>query len=114
MAALRTFARFLDLGHEMGVPVLPVYDSGDDAAELIAEAAAITGCDRVLIGTSRQGTLYHLIKGHFQQQLEDVLPPEIKSRGDARRRRSRPAPPAVPPLATRGDTLCAESRHAIC
>ena len=29
MAAMRTFARFLDLGHEMGVPVFPIYDSGD-------------------------------------------------------------------------------------
>ncbi len=60
MAALRAFASFLDLGHDMGVPVLPVYDSGDDAAELIAEAAALTGCDRVLIGTSRQGAMLSL------------------------------------------------------
>ena len=77
-SALRVFARFLDLGHEMGVPVLPVYDSGDSAAELLAEAAALTGCDRILIGTSRNGALYHLIKGHFQQRLEAILPPEIK------------------------------------
>jgi amino acid transporter len=77
MAALRVFARFLDLGHEMGVPVLPVYDSGDDAAQLIAEAAAITGCERVLIGTSRHGALYHLIKGNFQQKLESLLPLDL-------------------------------------
>ena len=32
---------------------------------------------RVLIGTSRQGALYHLIKGHFQRRLEALLPPEI-------------------------------------
>jgi amino acid transporter len=78
IAALRVFAKFLDLGHEMGVPVLPVYDSGDDAAYLLAEAAALTGSDRVLLGTSRQGPLYHLIKGHFQQQLEALLPEEIR------------------------------------
>jgi hypothetical protein len=77
-AAMKTFARFLDAGHEMGVPVLPVYDQGHDAAELIAEAAAMNGCERVLIGTSRQGGLYHLIKGHFQRRLEALLPPEIK------------------------------------
>ncbi len=77
IAALKTFAKFLDLAHGMGVPVLPIYDSGDNAAELLAEAAALTGCDRILIGTSRQGALYHLIKGHFQQQLEELLPPEI-------------------------------------
>jgi hypothetical protein len=77
LAALRTFARFLDLGHQAGVSVLPVYDTGTDAAELLAENAAIYGCQRVLIGTSRQGALYHLIKGHFQRRLEAILPPEI-------------------------------------
>jgi hypothetical protein len=59
------------------VPVLPVYDTGPDAAELIAENAAIYGCEKVLIGTSRQGALYHLIKGHFQRRLESILPSEI-------------------------------------
>jgi amino acid transporter len=77
-SALRVFARFLDLGHEMGVSVLPVYDSGDNAAELMAEAAAMSGSERILIGSSRNGVIYHLIKGHFQQRLEAILPPEIK------------------------------------
>jgi hypothetical protein len=77
LAALKTFSRFLDLGHEANVPVIPVYDTGPDAAVLMAENAAINGCDRVLIGTSRQGALYHLIKGHFQRRLEELLPPEI-------------------------------------
>jgi hypothetical protein len=78
IAALKTFSRFLDLGHEMGVPVLPVYDTGPDAAVALAESAAVYGADCVVIGTSRQGALYHLIKGHFQQRLEDLLPPEVK------------------------------------
>ncbi len=78
LAALKTFAKFLDLGHDMGVPVLPVYDSGQESAELMAEAAALTGCDRVLIGSSRQGAIYHLIKGSFQKKLESLLPEEIK------------------------------------
>jgi amino acid transporter len=77
LAAQKTFAKFLDLGHEMGVPVLPVYDTGPDAALLMAENAAIYGCEKVFIGTSRQGALYHLIKGHFQQRLEALLPPEL-------------------------------------
>jgi amino acid transporter len=78
LAALKTFSRFLDLGHSMGVPVIPVYDTGPDAAELLAEHAAMNGVDTVLIGTSRQGTLYHLVKGHFQKRLEALLPPEVK------------------------------------
>jgi amino acid transporter len=77
-SALRTFARFLDLGHEMGVPVLPIYDSGSDAAELMAESAAISGCSRVLIGSSRRSHVYQIIKGSFQQKLEALLPEDIK------------------------------------
>ena len=55
LAAQRTFAKFLDLGHRYGVPVIPIYDSGHDAAILMAENAAIQGCHEVLIGTSRHG-----------------------------------------------------------
>jgi hypothetical protein len=68
---------------------MPVYDTGPDAAVLLAENAATYGCDRVLIGTSRQGALYHLIKGHFQRRLESLLPPEIPVQVIA--------PPAVSP-----------------
>ena len=57
--------------------ILPVYDTGPDASVLMAENAAIYGCERVLIGTSRQGALYHLIKGRFQTRLESLLPAEI-------------------------------------
>ena len=76
LAALRTFSRFLELGHSMGVPIIPIYDSGFDAAELIAENAAVYGAEKVLIGTSRQGALSP-DPGHFQQRLEDILPEEI-------------------------------------
>jgi hypothetical protein len=37
----------------------------------------MNGCDRVLIGTSRRGVIYHLVKGSFQRRLETLLPPEI-------------------------------------
>jgi amino acid transporter len=77
LAAQKTFARFLDLAHDAGVPIIPVYDTGPDAAVLIAENAAIYGCEQVLIGTSRKGMLYHLVKGHFQRHLEALLPPDI-------------------------------------
>ena len=78
LGALRTFSRILDLGHDMGVTVLPVYDTGNDAAELLAETAAMMNCEKVLIGSSRQGALYHLIKGRFQERLESILPEDIK------------------------------------
>jgi amino acid transporter len=76
-AAHRTFARYLDLAHDAGVPIIPVYDAGPNPAELIAETAAVYNAEKVLIGTSRHGALFHLIKGHFQRKLESLLPPEI-------------------------------------
>ena len=74
LAALRA----ADLPVTGGTTWAYVYDSGSEAAELMAETAAIHGCHKVLIGTSRKGALYHLIKGHFQTRLESVLPPDIK------------------------------------
>jgi hypothetical protein len=80
LAAQRTFAHYLDLGYAAGDPVIPVYDTGTDAAALMAENAALYGCHRVLIGTSRKGAVYHLIKGHFQRRLEALLPPDVAVR----------------------------------
>jgi K+-sensing histidine kinase KdpD len=77
LGAQKTFARFLELGHEMDVPIIPVYDTGPDAAVQMAENAAVYGCSRVMIGTSRKGALYHLVKGHFQNRLESLLPPDV-------------------------------------
>jgi amino acid transporter len=77
-AALRVFARYLEVGHMNSVKVLPIYDTGPDAAVLMAENAAIWGCHTLFIGSSRQGAFYTLIKGRFQQKLESLLPPDIK------------------------------------
>jgi K+-sensing histidine kinase KdpD len=76
-AAQALFANFLALGHRYGVAIIPAYDTGTNAPELIAELAAIHGVHRVLIGSSRRGAIHHLIKGSFQQKLEHLLPPEI-------------------------------------
>jgi amino acid transporter len=76
-AAQALFAEFLAHGHKMNVPVIPMYDTGPNAAELIAETAAINGASRVLIGSSRRGALHKVIKGSFQRHLESLLPPDI-------------------------------------
>jgi amino acid transporter/nucleotide-binding universal stress UspA family protein len=76
-AAQLLFRDFLARGHHVGIPIIPAYDTGRNAPELIAELAAVNAVEKVLIGTSRRGTLYHLIKGSFQSQLEQLLPPEI-------------------------------------
>jgi hypothetical protein len=66
------------MAHTAGVNILPVYDCGPDSAILMAENAAIYGCDRVLIGSSRRGALHKMIKGSFQRKLEALLPREIR------------------------------------
>jgi amino acid transporter len=76
-AAQSLFANFLAHGHNFEVPIIPMYDTGTNAAELIAEIAAMNAVDKVLIGSSRRGTLHKLIKGSFEQNLESLLPPEI-------------------------------------
>jgi len=76
-AAQELFADFLELGRQYGVPIIPVYDTGANPAELVAELAALNNVQRVLIGTSRRGVIHQLIKGSFQRTLETLLPPEI-------------------------------------
>jgi nucleotide-binding universal stress UspA family protein len=77
-AAQNLFTDFLDHGHRYKVPVIPMYDIGTNAPELIAEFAAMNAVDRVLIGSSRRGVLHHILKGSFQRRLESRLPPEIR------------------------------------
>ena len=77
-AAVRTFTRFLDIAHHIGVSILPMYDTADDAAIIMAEAAVLHACDEILIGSSRQGLLHEYIKGNFQRRLESLLPDETQ------------------------------------
>jgi hypothetical protein len=76
-AAQALFVDFLALGHKLGVPIIPAYDTSNNAPEQIAELAAMYGVERVLIGSSRRGVIHQFIKGNFQSRLEDLLPPEI-------------------------------------
>ena len=76
-AAQALFIDFLEHGHRHGVPIIPMYDTGPDATLLLAEGAAMNGVNKVLIGSSRRGALHHMIKGSFQQKLENLLPPDI-------------------------------------
>lgn len=78
LAAQAMFAEFLHAGHNVGVPVIPFYDAGPEAVELLAEAAAVNAVEEILIGSSRRGKLHQLIKGSFQRKLEGMLPPEIR------------------------------------
>lgn len=76
-AAQAMFADFLDKGHRYEVPIIPMYDTGSNAAEQLVEIAAMNAVERILIGSSRRGTLHHIIKGSFQRRIESLLPSEI-------------------------------------
>ncbi|HEV8378355.1 MAG TPA: amino acid permease [Tepidisphaeraceae bacterium] len=99
-AAQALFAEWLEHGHRYGVPIIPIYDTGNNPTELLAESAAISGAEKVLIGTSRRGSLHQLIKGSFQRRLEILLPPEIPveviSPGGREAQPATPAEPAAP------------------
>jgi nucleotide-binding universal stress UspA family protein len=77
-AAQQLFGEFLEHGHRHGVPIIPYYDTGPNGPELIAEAAAMNGVHKLIIGSSRRGALHNLIKGSFQRKLESLLPPDIR------------------------------------
>lgn len=76
-AAQELFTEFLEHGHREGVPIIPMYDTGQSSAELIAEHAAMNNVSSVLIGTSRRGAFHRLVKGSFQKKLESLLPSDI-------------------------------------
>jgi hypothetical protein len=76
-AAQALFRDFLSHGHRRDVPIIPVYDTGPDAAELIAEHAAMNGVSKVLLGSSRRGAMHKIIKGSFQRKIEALLPSDI-------------------------------------
>lgn len=77
-AAQQLFSDFLEHGHRHGVPIIPHYDTGPNGPELIAEAAAMNGVHKIIIGSSRRGALHNLIKGSFQRKLEALLPSDIR------------------------------------
>jgi amino acid transporter len=77
LAANALFKNFLERGHHWDVPIIPVYDTGPNAAEMIAEHAAMNAVHKVLLGSSRRGVVHALLKGSFHQQLEELLPPDI-------------------------------------
>ncbi|QOV87925.1 universal stress protein [Humisphaera borealis] len=76
-AAQELFTEFLAHGHRYGVPIIPAYDTSQNAPEQIAELAAMFGAEKVLIGSSRRGAIHTFIKGSFQKKLESLLPPEM-------------------------------------
>src|SRR5205085_9434093 len=57
-AAQAMFADFLEKGHENGVPIIPMYDTGTNAAEQHADLAAMNGVKRVLTGSIHPGTMH--------------------------------------------------------
>jgi amino acid transporter/nucleotide-binding universal stress UspA family protein len=76
-AAQALFVDYLEAGHKHDVPIIPAYDTGLNAPEMIAELAALNGAHQLVIGTSRRGALHKLVKGSFQQKIEHLLGPDM-------------------------------------
>jgi amino acid transporter len=58
-----------------GATLLPVWTISYSAAEGIARAARVLGVDTVMMGVSRRGAIYHLLRGHVINGLVRQLPP---------------------------------------
>ena len=58
-----------------GMSLLPVWTISYSAAEGIARAARELGVDTVMMGVSRRGAIYHLLRGHVINGLIRQLPP---------------------------------------
>lgn len=58
-----------------GVNLLPIWTISYSAAEGIARAARELGVDTVMMGVSRRGAIYHLLRGHVINGLVRQLPP---------------------------------------
>jgi amino acid transporter len=74
-AAQALYVDYLEAGHRHGVPIIPAYDTGLNAPEMIAELTALNGAHQLIIGSSRRGALHRLVKGSFQEKLENLLGP---------------------------------------
>ncbi len=59
-----------------GATLLPVWTISYSAAEGIARAAEVLGVDTVMMGVSRRGAIYHLLRGHVINGLVRQLPPD--------------------------------------
>ncbi len=58
-----------------GAMLLPIWTISYSAAEGIARAARTLGVDTVMMGVSRRGAVYHLLRGHVINGLVRQLPP---------------------------------------
>lgn len=58
-----------------GASLLPIWTISYSAAEGIARAARDLGVDTVMMGVSRRGAIYHLLRGHVINGLIRQLPP---------------------------------------
>lgn len=58
-----------------GATLVPIWTISYSAAEGIARAARELGVDTVMMGVSRRGAIYHLLRGHVINGLVRQLPP---------------------------------------
>ncbi|MGD9764964.1 MAG: amino acid permease [Candidatus Binatia bacterium] len=63
------------VAHSQGATLIPVWTISYSAAEGIARAAHELGVDTVMMGVSRRGAVYHLLRGHVVNGLIRQLKP---------------------------------------
>lgn len=72
---VETLAEAVATGAQEGATIIPVWTISYSAAEGVARAARDLGVDTIMMGVSRRGAIYHLLRGHVINGLVRQLPP---------------------------------------
>jgi len=78
MAARKTFAKYLELGFEMKVPVIPTYHAGHHTAEMLAKLVESTHSKIILLDPISKGRLRTFRRRRGRARLKAILPGDVK------------------------------------
>jgi amino acid transporter len=76
--ASEIMVNMIELGHQHGVPVVPVYAVSDSPATTILDLAATLGVDMLMLGSPQRHTLARLLKGNVVNEVASNLPENIQ------------------------------------
>jgi amino acid transporter len=77
-AARKTFQKFLEIGFELKVPIIPAYRVGHHTAEMLVKLVETTGCKTILLDPLAQGRLRDFRRRRGRARLKSILPPDVK------------------------------------
>ncbi|MEO6053470.1 MAG: amino acid permease, partial [Chthoniobacterales bacterium] len=68
----------IQIGHERGISVIPLYATSTNAAAIIVDTAATIGADYLMLGASHRDSLSKLLRGNVLAEVASSLPESIQ------------------------------------